>query len=118
MEAANTEQARCHRCGRVLRAPKSVARNYGPGCAAIIRAAAVAEAVAGFSAGVVEKARQLVEDGGIVAIRDGIYKAASSDGLGFWLVSALGPCNCPAGLRSRACNHFVAARIMRARKAA
>lgn len=118
MEETTAQQARCHRCHRILRAAKSIARKYGRGCAAILRAAALAEAVKGFAEAQVEKARQLIEDGGIVAIREGIYRVAASNGLDFYSVAVTGQCSCRAGVNGWPCYHFAAARIMSARKAA
>jgi hypothetical protein len=63
-----TTEARCLRpgCGRKLTAPASVKAGYGPVCRARIRAAALAEAVKDFTAKQVEKARELIADGGLV----------------------------------------------------
>lgn len=115
---ANTQHAHCLRCGRTITAAASIKAQYGPGCRARIRAAALTEAVKGFTAAQADKARQLIDDGGIVAIRQGIFRASASNGTDFYLVAVTGQCNCPAGLRSRACYHFAAARIMNAGKAA
>jgi hypothetical protein len=114
-EVAATE-ARCLRCGRKLTAAKSVAAKYGKGCGAKIRAAAVAEARADFSADQQAKADELIRDGGLVPTsRAGVYRAASSDGTASYLVHAA-TCSCPAGLRGRRCYHQLAARIVGFRK--
>lgn len=110
----STSHTHCIRCGRKLTARASVARQMGRGCRAIVRAAALAEALKGFTEAQAEKAVQLIADGGIVAIREGIYRVAASAGDAFYMVAATGNCNCPAGLRSKACYHFAAARVMAA----
>lgn len=119
MTTSHQPTAKCLRpgCGRTLRAKASVACGYGPVCRARIRAAALAEAVRGFAAAQVEKARELIADGGLVPFtRPGIFQAASSKGDGtVYLVSATGACNCPAGLRSGKadrCYHVAAARMV------
>ena len=111
---ASITHAHCLRCGRKLRATASITRGYGPGCAARIAAAAKLTALAGYTADQIAKARELIEDGGITRIRRGIYRAASSDGTKTYLVAATGQCNCPAGLRGRACYHVATARIVSA----
>lgn len=111
---ASITWAHCLRCGRKIRAAASITRGYGPGCAARIAAAAKLTALAGFTADQITKARELIEDGGIARIRRGIYRMASSDGTKTYLTAASGPCNCPAGLRGRACYHVATARIVSA----
>jgi ribosomal protein S14 len=119
MELTTTpaEPARCLRCGRKLR----VSQTYGPVCRARIRAAAAAEAVKGFAAAQVEKARELIEDGGLVPTsRPGVFRAVSSDGERTYLTHRE-TCNCPSGLRrltAVSCKHSLAARLVLARKAA
>jgi excisionase family DNA binding protein len=63
----------------------------------------------------VDKARELVEQGGILpARRPGFYKAVSSDGAGTYLVHASG-CTCPAGQRGKhQCYHRASAAILSA----
>lgn len=110
---------RCLRCGRLLHSAKSRAAAYGPVCRARIRAAALAAAVADFTAAQVAKARELISDGGLVPTRRaGVFRAVSSDGQASYLAHAAA-CNCPAGLRSRkACYHSLAVRIVSAGRAA
>ena len=106
--------AKCLRCGRTLRAAASVKRQYGRGCWTLIRAAALAEAVKGFAAAQVEKARELIELGGIIrASRPGVFRVVSSKGDETYLTHS-NVCNCPAGLRGRQCYHLAAARILTA----
>jgi len=111
---ASVTYAHCLRCGRKLRAAASITRGYGPGCRARILAAAKLTALAGFTADQISKARELIEDGGVARIRRGIYRMASSDGTRTYLTAATGQCNCPAGLRGRACYHAATARIVSA----
>jgi hypothetical protein len=107
--------AKCLRCHRTLRSASSVSAGYGPVCRARIRVAALNEAIKGFSLAQVDKARELIADGGILPTnRLGIYRSVSSRGDGTYLTHRNG-CNCPAGLRGRgACYHMGAARILAA----
>lgn len=61
----------------------------------------------------IDKARALIEDGGIYRTsRPGIYSAVSSDGSTTYLVHASG-CTCPAGQRGRyLCYHRAAVAIL------
>jgi len=106
--------ARCLRCGRPLRAASSVAAGYGRWCRARIRAAQLAEILKGFTAAQVEKARELIADGGLVPTRHpGVFSAVSSNGTDVYLAHSA-TCNCPWGLRGRprACAHSLAVRIV------
>src|SRR5258707_1361523 len=67
MTATNRTGRRCLRCRRKLRAAASIAASYGPVCRARIRAAALAAALAEFTAAQVDKARELLADGGSLA---------------------------------------------------
>ncbi len=110
--------SRCLRCGRALRSVKSLAASYGPVCRARIRAAALAAAVADFTAAQVTKARELISDGGLVPTRrPGVFRAVSSDGTASYLTHSAA-CNCPAGLRGRSCYHSLSVRIVSAGRAA
>lgn len=115
--AATTTTHRCTRCGRILRSAASIARSYGRGCQAKIRAAAKAKAVAEFKPATVEKAEQLIADRGIVAIRTRrtpVFRVVASNG-GATYLTAPQACNCAAGLRSKsACYHRAAAAILAA----
>jgi len=83
-----------------------------------VRLAAMTEAVKGFAQAQVEKARELISDGGIVATkRPGVFRAVSSNGTDQYLVHSA-VCSCPAGLRSVRCYHRAAASILLAAKAA
>lgn len=63
----------------------------------------------------VDKARELVEQGGILRTsRPGLYTAVSSDGTVTYLVHASG-CTCPAGQRGKhQCYHRASAAILNA----
>ena len=110
------EPVRCLRpgCGRVLRAKASVKAGYGPVCRARIRAAQLAEILRGFTAAQVEKARELIADGGLVPTRHlGVFSAVSSNGTDVYLAHSA-TCTCPWGLRgkAKACAHSLAVRIV------
>lgn len=117
MAAADTTPTRClaPRCGRILTSDKSVALGYGPRCWSKIRHAARAAAVASFKPEQVAKAEELIEQGGIVAIRGRrIFRSVSTDGTRTYL-TAPQACNCAAGLKGRhVCFHRVAAHILAA----
>lgn len=118
MTSTGDHPAKCLRCGHRIRSARSLAAKYGPVCRAKIRLAAITEAVKGFAVAQVDKARELIADGGIVATgRPGVFRAVSSNGTDRYLVHSAA-CNCPAGLRGRsACYHVAAARILVAAKA-
>jgi hypothetical protein len=106
-------ETRCLRCGRKLSAAKSVAASYGPGCAAKIRKAAIAEARAGFTAGQQARADELIRDGGMVPVRmtarNGmLFRAVSSRGDETYLVTANG-CACKS---RRSCYHQLGAKVL------
>ncbi|HEY2086623.1 MAG TPA: DUF6011 domain-containing protein [Mycobacterium sp.] len=117
--AAPAAEARCLRpgCCRKLTSAKSLAAGYGPVCLRKIRAAAVEQARADFTADQQAKADELIRDGGIVPLRmtarNGmLFRAVSSRGDETYLVTA-GACNCPGGLRSkRPCYQQLAARVL------
>jgi hypothetical protein len=102
-------QARCLRCGRKL----TVSTGYGRTCLRKIRAAALDEARADFTAEQQAKAGELIRDGGLVpTARPGVFRAVSSKGDATYLVHGAA-CNCAAGLRAkRPCYHQLAARVL------
>jgi len=111
---SDTSTTKCHRCGRTLRSASSVAAGYGRWCRARIRAAIIAGAVKGFAERQVEKARELIADGGIVAVRRQVFRAVSSDGERTYLTSPQ-TCLCTSGLRrltATTCFHSLAALIL------
>jgi hypothetical protein len=115
MSNTDAHTTSCLRCGRVLRSQKSRAAGYGAWCAAKIRAAALAEAVRGFTAAQIDKARELITDGGLIPTsRPGVFRAVSSKGDASYLAHSAA-CSCPGGLRSRsACYHSLAVRVVMA----
>ena len=118
MSSTGDGQAHCLRCGRRLTAAASIREKYGRWCRAKMRTAALAEALARFTAEQVEKARQLIEDGGLIAAAAGMFSAVSSRGDATYTVSAAGPCDCKAGQNGRQCYHLAAACIMGAGRSA
>lgn len=113
-------QAHCLRCGRKLTALASVAAGYGPVCRARIAAAAlISKALDGFTDKQRDQVAELISDAGIVPTsRPGVFRTVSSRGDVTYLTHSAA-CNCPAGLRGRACYHTAAARLLNAsRKAA
>lgn len=109
---AATETAHCLRCGRVLRSLDSVARGMGRTCRAKVTAAAKAKAAADFKPATAAKAMELIEMGGIVAIRTRVFRAASSDGTRTYLAAPEG-CTCAAGVKGKhVCYHRAAAAIL------
>jgi hypothetical protein len=113
--ATGTHTAKCLRCGRTLHAASSIKASYGRWCHAKIRAAAITAAVRDFTSAQIEKARELISDGGLVPTkRPGVFRAVKSSGDGSYL-SHSATCNCAAGLRSRnRCYHVAAVRIVMA----
>lgn len=108
-------QTRCLRCGRALRAARSIRASYGPVCRARILAARLTEALRDFTAAQAGKARELIADGGLVPSgRPGVFRAVSSRGDESYLAHSAA-CNCPGGLRSsRLCYHVLAVRLVMA----
>lgn len=115
--AAPVTETRCHRCRRPIRAAKSVADGYGPGCAAKIRRAAREDALAGLTEKQRAKALEIVADGGVVEAREGVFRVVSGDGSQAYLTLADGHCNCRWGLRrtladTKVCAHVGAVRLV------
>lgn len=108
--AAGTRQ----RFWRSLTSPRTAGRPYGRWCAARVRAAAVAEVLADLTAAQAEHARQLLDDGGLAAMRrPGIYRAVATSGEESYLVCTSG-CACPRGRWSSRCYHQLAVRLVTA----
>lgn len=118
-ERTTTQQqttTRCLRCGRALTAARSIANNYGPTCRRRVRDAARAEITAQYKPHQVDKARELIEDGALVAIRPNIFRVVSSDGAEVYTAHRAG-CTCPAATKGRgrhACKHRIAAHLLAA----
>jgi hypothetical protein len=108
--------AKCLKCGRIRHFRSAAAAlsagPHGRICAMRVRIAAITEAVRGFATAQVEKARELISDGGIIPTkRPGVFRAVSSKGDETYLVHSA-VCNCPAGLRSVRCYHRAAAAVL------
>lgn len=103
---------RCLRCHRRLTAAGSVARLYGRTCARRNREAA-AELGRDFSAELVEDAVELVELGGVVPLRRGVFLTVGSHGATY-RTTATGQCDCLAGLHGRVCHHWLAVYLLAA----
>lgn len=114
----STTPTHCLRCGRALRAAKSIADGMGRTCKAKVRAAAKVVDLSAFkdAAAAAAKAEQLIEDGAIVPTRiTGQYVATSSDGTTVYLVDAVErSCTCKGHQRVGRCYHLVAADILSA----
>jgi len=121
MTSAATEtpaaEHRCLACGRKLTATRGP---YGETCARKIRQAlAVLAATGEYTPAQVEAAAELIEDGGIVAVRETVkngtvFHAVSSDGEAVHVLTAHRD-SCPAGHRGKhGCFHRLAARALRA----
>lgn len=112
--AAVSAPTHCLRCGRPLRAARSIARGRGRWCQAKVRTAAESADLSAFTAEQADKARELIELGAIVPTsRDGVYSAVSSDGTTVYLVNAAAQtCGCKAGEHGRLCYHRAAALVL------
>lgn len=99
----------CTRCGRTLTAEESIRRGYGPVCGKKIRAALRELPI--FKPEQVDKAEELIEDGGIVQIRETVFRTVSTNGAEIYLSHPTN-CTCPAGRNGRTCYHQIAASIM------
>jgi hypothetical protein len=105
------ELVRCTGCNRVLRSAKSIAKKIGRTCERNARRAA---AVLGFKPAAIEKAKELIEQGGIIPLRARrVFQVVASNGIDTYK-TAQHSCGCPAGLKStkvdeRVCYHRIAA---------
>ena len=105
---ASTETITCKRCHRPLTSTGSRAAQMGPRCAAI------EAATAGLKPEQAGKALEVIADGGVKRVRNGVYQVASTSGETVYLTSVKGICNCPHGLRAASvarCYHVAAARL-------
>jgi hypothetical protein len=117
----STETRKClGGCGRTLRSAKAVARGYGSGCWAKVRAAAKTADLSAWTSSQIAEAEQAIEDGAVVpSNRAGVFHVVSSDGTEVHLVHRHG-CNCVAGLKTlppRPCWHRCAVAIVMATSA-
>lgn len=106
--------AKCARCGRTLTSAASIARGYGRHCGNRIAQAA---RTAAHKPAQVDKARELIEVGGIVPLRGRktrVFVVIASNGTDRYL-TAREACNCKAGLRGvSTCYHRIAAELLAA----
>lgn len=104
---AAIEPQRCTKCHRVLRCPSP--DGYGPKCRAKVRRAHVD--AADYQAHQVASAQELIEDGGIIALRSTVFLVVSTDGTEIHRTAPTS-CNCKAGLKGTRCYHTLAARML------
>ncbi len=114
--AAPAEQARCLGCGRKISSPESLAAGRGSGCRAKLRKAVKSADLSAWTPAQVEKALELIGDGGIVRAgqRPDVFRAVSEDGGDIHVTTPKG-CNCDASrglLAKRPCYHRCAALIV------
>lgn len=104
---------RCLKCRRILRRPS--VDGYGPTCRRNVRKAARSAVVAQYKSHLVEKAEELIADGGLIPLRaNRVFLAVSSDGLSTYRVHRAA-CTCPAGIRGQhVCKHRIAAHLVSA----
>jgi hypothetical protein len=112
----STTTTHCLRCGRALKAAKSIEDGMGRTCKAKVRAAAQTVDLSAFkdAKAAAAKAEQLIEDGAIVPTQHaGQYVATSTDGTTVYLVDAIErSCTCKGHQRVGRCYHLVAAEIL------
>lgn len=104
----------CGRCGRVLRSARSIKRGLGPTCGAKrAQAFEIVDVVADYTPVQVEKAKELVELGGIVRLYPNRpwFAVVATKGDHVYRTSPKG-CTCPAGMHYRRCYHTAAARVL------
>jgi hypothetical protein len=109
--AAKPVIGHCLRCRRALTNPTP--DGYGPKCRAMVRRAARAEVVAQYKPYLVEKAEELIEQGGLIPLRaNRVFLAVSSDGSTAYRTHRAA-CTCPAGIKGQhACKHRIAAHLL------
>ncbi|WP_202234478.1 SWIM zinc finger family protein [Actinacidiphila reveromycinica] len=105
---------RCARCGRRLR--NDSPDGYGPKCRRRVRKATRSTELGQYKEHLVEKAVELLEQGGLIPLRktskNVVFLAVSSDGATAYR-TAMAACTCPAGLRAAyMCKHRIAAHII------
>lgn len=108
--ASPAAETRCRRCKRPLKSLASKLAGIGGRCAAI------EAATEGLTSEQSSKALDLVSDGGVAKVREGVYQVTSSDGEATYLASVKGPCSCRWGLKrksalTKVCVHVAAARL-------
>src|ERR671910_1554176 len=115
MTTTTAQTAKCKRCHRALRDPKSIARGYGRTCAGKV-AAKVNATVATFKPAQVDKAMALIASGGITS--SGVDSFYVVKGTAAIHRTDADLCTCPAGQHGRTCYHLIAARVLDAVRAA
>lgn len=102
----------CLRCGRPLTARESLQRGVGSRCGRLVQLTASA-VLAAASPAAVDRALQLITDGGIVPTRGPAlaWTTVSSDGTTRYRTSATA-CTCAAGVHGRDCYHRLAVRLL------
>ncbi|MGC0418368.1 hypothetical protein [Embleya sp. AB8] len=107
-----TETQRCLKCRRVLR--RLSPDGYGPKCRRMVHRKP-SHRLNDYKPYQVAKAIELLEMGALIPLRGNrIFLTVSDDGSEVYRTAATGQCNCPAGLRSVACYHAAAARLVSA----
>ncbi|MGW1989621.1 hypothetical protein [Embleya sp. NPDC001921] len=107
-----SEAQRCLKCRRILRRPTP--DGYGPKCRRKVHQKP-ANRLGDYKPYQVAKAVELLEMGALIPLRGNrIFLTVSDDGSEVYRTAATGQCNCPAGLRSVACYHAAAARLVSA----
>lgn len=108
-------ESTCLACGHALTSARSKAHGYGPRCWSRILSSLDWEPAKNYPLWQVDKARELIEDQGVVALRNNrVWLAVSSDGTRWYRVAA-NACTCKHGIHSLSvahCYHTLAARIM------
>ncbi|MEU1815174.1 hypothetical protein ABZ543_08245 [Streptomyces roseifaciens] len=109
-----TTDTRCLRCGRRLR--NDSPDGYGPKCRRRVRTATRSNELSQYKPHLVEKAIELLEQGGLIPLRNTgknrVFLAASSDGSTAYR-TAVAACTCPAGLKAaHMCKHRIAAHVV------
>lgn len=107
--------AKCRRCHRILRDPRSIARGYGPTCAGKV-ATKVAVTVATYKPAQVDKAMALIAQGGITPSGVDTFYVVKGTSAIHRTDATL--CTCQAGQHGRTCYHLIAARVLDAVAAA
>lgn len=111
MSTETPTEHRCVKCHRLLRNPSP--DGYGPKCRSKLRRAARSPELAQYKPHLVERAVELLEQGGLIPLRKSsknrVYLAVSSDGSTAYR-TARAACTCPAGLKAvHVCKHRIAA---------
>lgn len=106
-------------CGRALLAASPERARYGQygrRCARLVKFEAIAALIQDFKPAQIEKARELIADGGLVPTgHAGVFRTVSSDGDVVYLTHAV-TCSCPGGLHGRVCYHSLAVRLITAQR--